>query len=87
MSQSFASGGQSTRASASAFPKNTQDQFSLGLTGWISLQFKGLSRIFSNTQFKSTNSSAFSFLYGSILTAIHDYWENHDFDYTDLFAI
>ena len=49
MSQFFASGGQSIGASASAsvLPVNTQDWFSLGWTGWISLQSKGLSRVFS----------------------------------------
>ena len=36
-------------ASASVLPMNIQDWFLLGLTGWISLQSKGLSRIFSNT--------------------------------------
>ena len=36
-------------ASASVFPMNTQDWFPLGRTGWISLQCKGLSRVFSNT--------------------------------------
>ena len=47
----FASGGQSigASASASALPKNTQEWFLLGLTGLISLQSKGLSRVFSNT--------------------------------------
>ena len=47
----FAWGGQSTGVSASApvLPKNIQDWFPLGLTGWISLQSKGLSRVFSNT--------------------------------------
>ena len=51
MSQFFASGGQSVEASASAsvLPMNIQDQLSLGWTGWISLQSKGLSSIFSNT--------------------------------------
>ena len=51
MSQLFASGGQRTgvSASASVLPMNTQDQSLLGWTGWISLQFKGLSRVFSNT--------------------------------------
>ena len=51
MSQFFASGGQSIRVSASAsvLPMNTQDWFPLGWTGWISLQSKGLSRVFSNT--------------------------------------
>ena len=51
MSQFFASGGQSIRASASAsvFPMNIQDLFPLGLTSLISLQSKGLSGVFSNT--------------------------------------
>ena len=51
MSQLFASGGQSTGASASAsvLPMNIQEWFLLGWTGWISLQSKGLSRVFSNT--------------------------------------
>ena len=51
MSQFFASGGQSigVSASASVLPMNIQDQFPLGWTGWISLQSKGLSRVFSNT--------------------------------------
>ena len=49
--QSFASGGQSigVSAPASVFPMNIQDRFPLGWTGWISLQSKGLSRVFSNT--------------------------------------
>ena len=47
----FISDGQSIGASASAsvLPVNIQSQFPLGLTGWISLQSKGLSRVFSNT--------------------------------------
>ena len=51
MSQLFAWGGQSTgvSASTSVLPKNTQDWSPLGWTGWISLQSKGLSRVFSNT--------------------------------------
>ena len=51
MSQFFASGRQSIGASASAsvLPMNIQDWFPLGWTGWISLQSKGLSRVFSNT--------------------------------------
>ena len=49
--QLFTSSGQSIGASASTsvLPMNTQDWFPLGWTGWISLQSKGLSRIFSNT--------------------------------------
>ena len=51
MSQLFASGGQSIGASASTLvlPMNTQDSYPLGWTSWISLQSKGLSRVFSNT--------------------------------------
>ena len=49
MSQLFASGGQSIRVSASVLPMNVQDWFPLGWTDWMSLQSKGLSRVFSNT--------------------------------------
>ena len=51
MSQLFASSGQSigVSASTSVLPMDTQDWFPLGWTGWISLQSKGLSRVFSNT--------------------------------------
>ena len=51
MSWFVASGGQSigVSASASVLPVNIQDWFPLGWTGWISLQSKGLSRVFSNT--------------------------------------
>ena len=55
MSQLFASGGQSigvsvsTSVSTSVLPMNTQDWSPLGLTGWISLQSKELSGVFSNT--------------------------------------
>ena len=52
-SQFFASGGQSigVSASASVLPMNIQDLFPLGWTGWISLQSKGLSRVFSKCYF------------------------------------
>ena len=49
ISQFFESGGQSIGTSASILPINIQDWFLLGLTGWISLKSKGLSRVFSNT--------------------------------------
>ena len=51
MSQFFTSGGQSigVSASASVLPRNIQDWFPLGLSGWISLQSKELSRVFSST--------------------------------------
>ena len=64
ISHLFASGGQSigVSASTSVLPMNIQDWFPLGWTGWISLQSKGLSRVFSNTtvqkhQFFSTQLS------------------------------
>ena len=51
MSQLFTSGGQTTgvSASTSVLPMNIQDWSPLGWTDWISLQSKGLSRVFSNT--------------------------------------
>ena len=51
MSQLFTSGGQNIGVSdsTSVLPMNTQDWFPLGWTGWISLQSKGLSRVFFNT--------------------------------------
>ena len=57
MSQFFASGGQSIGASASTsdLPMNIQDWYPLGWTGWISLQSKGLSRVFSNTTVQKQN--------------------------------
>ena len=67
MSQFFASGGQSigVSASASVLTMNIQDLFPLWWTGWISLQSKGLSRVFFNTivqkhQFFSTQLSLWS---------------------------
>ena len=81
MSHFFASGGQRIGASASVLPMNTQDWSPLRWTGWISLQSKGLSRVFSNTlQFKSINSSVLSFLYSPTLTSIPDHWRNHSLD-------
>ena len=67
MSQLFTSGGQSVGASASesVLPMNIQDWFPLELNGWVSLQSKGLLRVFSNTtvqkhQFFSTRLSLWS---------------------------
>ena len=59
MSQLFTSGGQNTgvSASTSVLPMNTQDWSPLGWTGWISLQSKGLSRVFSNTTFQNGKKS------------------------------
>ena len=85
MSQLFEWGGQSNGVSAStwALSMNTQD-WSLGWTGWISLQSKGLSRLFSNTTVQKHQFSVLTFLYSPTLTSIHDYWKKRSFDKTDL---
>ena len=82
MSQFFSSGSQSTgvSASASVLPMNIQDYFHLALAEWISLQSKGLSRVFSNTTVQKHQSLTLSFLCGPAHTSIHDYWKNHSFD-------
>ena len=68
-------------ALVSFLPKNIQDWCPSEWTGWISLQSKGLSRVFSRTPwFKSINSSVLSFLYSPTLTSIHDHWKNHNLD-------
>ena len=95
MSQLSESGGQSIRASALASvpPMNIQSWVPLRLTGSLkislktTLQFKGLSRVFSNItiqkhQFFSAQSSLWSNSHVHIW--VHEYWKNHSFDYTDL---
>ena len=85
MSQFFTSGGQNigTSASTSVLPMNIQDWLPLGLTGWISLQSKGLSTVFSNTtvwkhQFFSPQPSLQS------NSHIHTWLlKNYNFDYMD----
>ena len=81
MSQLFAWGGQSTGVSALALflPKNTQDWSPLEWTGWISLQSKGLSRVFFNTTVQK-HPSALSLLHSPTFTSIHDHWKNHSLD-------
>ena len=79
VSQHFISGSQSigVSASASLLPMNIQGCFTLGLTGWISLLFKGLSRVFSNTTVHKHQFFGTQPLLCLILTSIHDYWKNH----------
>ena len=76
------SGGQNigVSASASVLPMNIQNWFPLGWTGWISLQSKRPSRVFSNTTVQKHNSSMLSFLYSPNFTSICDYWKSHSFD-------
>ena len=84
MNRLFASGGQSIGASASisVFPMIIQSWFPLGLTGLMSLQAKGLSRVFSNTTIWKHHYLALSLLHGPAITFIHDYWKSHIFDWT-----
>ena len=82
MSQLFAWGGQSigVSASASVLPMNTQDWSPLGWTGWISLQSKGLPRVFSNTSVQ--NHQFFSTQLSSQFNSHLHTWllENHSLD-------
>ena len=59
--------------SFSISPSNEYSLTSFRIAGWISLQSKGLSRVFSNTTVQTINSLAFSLLYGPTLISIHDY--------------
>ena len=83
MSWLFASVDQSIRASAlaSILPVNIQGLFPLGLTGLISLQFKGFSRVFSNTTVQEHQFFSIQLCYGPVLTTIHDYWKNNSFGF------
>ena len=82
MSQFFASGGQSTRpsASASVLLINIQDWLPLGLMVWSPCSPRDSQESSPTPQLKSINSSAVSLLYGPAITSIHDYWKNHSFD-------
>ena len=66
--------------SASVIPKNIQDWFSLELNSLISLQSKGLLRVFSNTTVQKHQFFNAQFSYCPILTSIHDCWKNLSFD-------
>ena len=82
MSQFFITDSQSIGASASAsvLPRNIQDCFPLGLTGLVSLQSQGLSRVFSNTTVQKHQFFDTQPLYGPTLTSIHDHWKYHSLD-------
>ena len=82
MSQLFTWGGQSTGASAlaSVLPKNNQDWSPSEWTGWISLQSKELSRVFSNTTVQKYQFFCAQLLHNPTLTSIQDYWKNHSLD-------
>ena len=77
MSQLFTWGGQSIRVSAlaSVLPIEHPGLTPLGWTGWISLQSKGLSRVFSNTTVQKHQ-----FFGTQFFSSIHDHWKNHSLD-------
>ena len=82
LSQLFTWGGQNigVSASASVLPKNTQD-WSLEPTGWISLQSKRFSRVFTNTTVQKHQFFSTQFLHSPTLTSIHEHWKNHSLIY------
>ena len=86
MSQLFTSGGQSieAEASASVLPMNMHGWFPLGLTGLISLLSRDSHESSPAPQFKSINFLAPCLPCGPAPTSLHDYWENHGFDYMDV---
>ena len=82
----FTSDGQNIGASTSpsVLPMNIQGWFPLGWTGWISLQSKGLSRVFSSTTVQKPQFFSARLSYSPTLTSLHNYWKSHSFDYTDI---
>ena len=81
-SQLFASGGQriGVSISASVFAMNIQYWFPFRLDWLNLLAVQGTLKSSPAPQFKSISSLVLSFLYGPILTSVHDYWKNHSFD-------
>ena len=82
MSQLFAWGGQSTGISALASfpPKKSQGWSPSEWTGWISLQSKGLSRVFYNNTVQKHQFFGAQVLHSLTLTSIHDHRKNHSLD-------
>ena len=82
MSQFFTQGGQSTGVSAlaSVLPMSTQDWSPLEWAGWISLQSKGLSRVFSNTTVQKHQFFGTQIFHSPTLTSIQEHWKNQSLD-------
>ena len=80
MNQFFASGGQSIRASASVLPRNIQGWFPLELTGLISLQSKGLLRVFSSIIIQKHQFLRAQPSYSPTFISIHEFCKNYSFD-------
>ena len=75
-SQLFTSCGQSTGTSALVLPMSIQDWFPLGRTGWISLQTKGFSRVFSNTTVQNHQFFMHSLPYSHKMQRLLEIWPN-----------
>ena len=84
MSQLFASGGQSTRASASVLPVKIQGWFPLRLLVWSPCCSRDSQESSPAPQFNSNTSFVLSLLDGPTLTSICDYWKKHSFAYVDV---
>ena len=82
MSQLFASGGENigVSASASGLSNEYSGLISFRIDWFDLLAVQGIQESSPTPQFKSSNSSALSFLYGPTLTSTHDYWKNYGFD-------
>ena len=76
--------GQSIRVSASVLPMNIQGLISFRMDWFDLLADQGTLKSLLQHHLDGINSSALSLIYGPTLTFIHDYWENHSFDYMDL---
>ena len=65
-------------------PVNIQSWFPLGLTAWSPCIPRDSQESSPAPQFESINPLVLRLLYGPVLTSIHDNWENHNFDFTDI---
>ena len=83
MSRFFKSGGQSIRVSASVSSSNEYSRPISFRIDWSPCSPRDSQESSPIPQFKTINSSVLSFLYSPNDISIHDYWKNHNFDYTD----
>ena len=80
----FASGGQNLRASASASVPEYSGLISFRFDWFELLAVRGTLKSLLQHTIQKHQFLVLSFLYGSTLTSVHDYWEKHSFDHTNL---
>ena len=80
LSQGVSSSHQVARGSASVPPMNIRDWFPLRWASWISLQSKGLWRVFSNSTVQMHQFFRAQLSLSPALTSIHDHWKSHSLD-------